>query len=249
MRLLYFFLLLTLFPANDYAQIEIIEENLIQYKNLDSLDRMNGTNTIGEFSIYFDENALKEIIPNYFQVDFNVVYKADSIYEDAHLNVIIDSLNNVAYYSIDFINWEGERILTKNEIYTENFKKLEHSFYSLYSAKLAMEELFNSELIYGGVCAESKYSLVVLEISQNLNQNLLKKLLQNPTPEIQLYAYEAFLLLKKKNVSIEPEILLLIELLREKGGIVQTCSGCSIINSNFQEMLKEIELKTTPIQQ
>lgn len=114
-----------------------------------------------------------------------------------------------------------------------------------YRIDLHFEELFEEEIVYGTRCgfagSEPRYREKVNQLIASQDTFTLIQWLKSATVEIQLYAIDGILTLKKQDVYFEPWVLQLIETIGKKQGTAYTCSGCNHWNQPISEIVEQIK--------
>ena len=101
---------------------------------------------------------------------------------------------------------------------------------------------FNKIVIYGFNCglAGGSYMTNTTEMVEKLVRQKSTKeislLLRNINPEIRAFGYYGLLKLQDENISMSKQDQSIIKLLKNENGIIYSCSGCDLINTNFKEI-------------
>lgn len=198
-----------------------------------------------EFKVEIEQNTRDETNTNISSVDRYFVS-------------ILRFENKIIHYRIEEKIYEqnlSEKWIEKFKLIKEKtdssaYSDLENSYLEIYGAKLRFGDIFVDNVLYGSHCGFGGQDPVYREQLNYFIQNKAKKDLQNwlvsATPELQLYAIDGILTLSKKGVRFKDETYALIEVIANKEGNVNTCSGCThwktTIKSEVEILLKKHDL-------
>ncbi|WP_272151055.1 hypothetical protein [Tenacibaculum aiptasiae] len=133
-----------------------------------------------------------------------------------------------------------EIILSQNS--NQMMRKLESKFEEVYSYPLNHNELFESEIVYGRVCGHVRgtpeYRRKLTRLIKLKDTKSLVKWLKSTVVEIQLYAIDGILTLKKDGVIFDKSVFKLIDIISNKKGIAKTCRRC-IYGGEFIKVIVE----------
>lgn len=158
---------------------------------------------------------------------------------------------DIAYYKViklKNVKSNGEWVPTEIIIEEKSNDKLEQvkkDYVNTYSVSLNFDELFETEIVYGNHCGfagmEPEYRVKMNKLIESKDTNTLVQWLKSATIEIQLYAIDGILTLKKEGVEFDQQVLDLIDLIEKKEGTAFTCSGCIHWNQPIDETIKRIK--------
>jgi len=124
-------------------------------------------------------------------------------------------------------------------------EQLKTDFQKIYNAPINFDALFKTEIVYGSECGfggkEPEYRIKMNELVKSKDTKTLINWLKSATVEIQLYAIEGILTLKKAGVNFDKNILDLIDIISKKEGSAYTCSGCIHLNQPISETVERIK--------
>ena len=160
---------------------------------------------------------------------------------------------DIVYYKViklKNVKSNGEWVPTEIIIEEKSNDKLEQfkkDYVNTYSVSLNFDELFETEIVYGNHCGfagmEPEYRVKMNELIESKDTVTLVQWLKSATIEIQLYAIDGILTLKKEGVDFDKQVLDLIDIIEKKEGTAYTCSGCIHWNQPIDETIKRIKKK------
>jgi len=154
----------------------------------------------------------------------------------------------IAYYKViklKNVKSNGEWVPTEivlKENSNNKFEQMKTDYQNAYSQSLNFDELFETEIVYGNHCGyagmEPEYRVKMNELVESKDTATLVQWLKSATVEVQLYAIDGILTLKKEGLDFDKSVLDLIDLIEKKEGSAYTCSGCIHWNQPISETIK-----------
>lgn len=200
----------------------------------------------------------RELINNYFEQIIELKKEVQdeenpfihTIYTHK-LKLIRTKDGKVAYYKIVQLKniksngeWVPSEIALK-ENSNNKLNQLKKDFQATYSEPLIFEGLFETDIVFGSHCGidgmDPEYRYAMNELVESKDTKTLTKWLKSTTVEIQLYAIDGILTLKRTGLSFDKEVLDLIDIISKKEGTAYTCSGCDHWNQPISEIVEEIK--------
>lgn len=171
------------------------------------------------------------------------------------IKLIKNQQGKVAYYRVvqlKNVKSNGNWVLT-NFILKEDSSKilgqLKTDFLKTYAQPLNFKGLFRTDIVFGNHCGmggyKPEYRVKMNKLVKSKDTSTLIQWLKSTTIEIQLYAIEGILTLKKEGIEFEKQVLDLINLIEKKKGRAYTCSGCIRWNESISEIIKRIKKEHT----
>lgn len=167
------------------------------------------------------------------------------------LKLIRTKDGKVAYYKIvqlKNVKSNGEWVPTEillEENSNNSLNHLKKDFQKTYSEPLDFEGLFETDIVFGSHCGidgmEPEYRFVMNQLVESKDTTTLTKWLKSTTVEIQLYAIDGILTLKKTGLRFDKAIIDLIDIISKKEGTAYICSGCNHWNQPISEIVEEIK--------
>ena len=173
-----------------------------------------------------------------------------------YVNLLV-AQNAIFYYSFDSTRyekgpdaeWTSRRMPMSTYSDDKQNTGFENAFRQVYGDTLNHSMLFQTSIVYGSGCGfvgvdpEPMQQMNDLLISKDVNA--IKKWLQSPNAEIQLYALWGYKVLIHQGYTPTAEESRLIALVKLKQGSVSTCGGCTYMDRDFQDIVVEIESTPT----
>ncbi|AFM04730.1 hypothetical protein Fleli_2358 [Bernardetia litoralis DSM 6794] len=200
----------------------------------------------------------REIINDFFEqiIEFRVEIQEEenpavySVYTNK-ISLIKTKDGRIAFYKINRLEnvkineeWREQNVVLQKDS-SSLLKKLQADFKKTYDRKLDFDELFETQIVYGSHCGfagmEPKYRIKMNKLVELKDSTTLIKWLKSATIEIQLYAIDGILNLKKNGLKFDTSTLELIELIENKEGEAYTCSGCTHWNRPINEIIEKIK--------
>lgn len=210
----------------------------------------NGTITMGG-------PLLRELTPGIYEQ----IIEVEMSVEDSVNNAIHSSYNyrvylvrkgdDLLYHKIikekritNTNGWETAELVLHTDS-SSNLSFLYSSYEKYYSQKLDLKELFDESLTYGEVCGFASYLPLprrYMNVAvRDMDLTFITDWLRSPCAEKQVYAVSAVFELKSKGLVANNEIDKLIELISQKEGFIQTCSGCMHMSLPIKEVIYSIK--------
>lgn len=166
----------------------------------------------------------------------------------------------LAYYKIirfdekeDGESIECSRIISEivvKEVSNNTLEDLKVSFQKVYGVQLNFQALFESTIEYGSMCgfggSPPEYRVKQNKLVKAMEKDSLISWLKSPVAEIQLYAIDGILTLKKSGIKFSKRVLKLIDIIEKKEGNANSCSGCFSENTTITALVQEIKAYREP---
>ena len=244
------FSILLLFLANSTSfSLNVplrIEDACKKFNHTELIDTLNSLVALSTEEVKYEwlTSLEREIVNGFFEQVFEIT----KLVRDSENHAI----HTVYTYTVELIYRSGTiryyRISPKDNSKGEGKNGLEalfSSYLQVYSIRLHLHDLFETEIVFGNHCGSYASKPVYREEMETLieKEDLsgLINWLKSPKTELQLYAIEGLLKLQKNGVTISTEILDLIEIVSNKEGNVYTCSGCIHWNRPISETVSNIK--------
>lgn len=171
------------------------------------------------------------------------------------IKLIKKKSGDIAYYKVIKLEnvklnekWVPTEILLK-ENSNSKLEELKTDYKKIYSQPLNFSGLFENKIVFGSHCGivgiKPKYRVEMNKLVESKDTLTLIKWLKSATVEIQLYAIDGILTLKKEGLVFDKSLLNLIDLIEKKEGTAYTCAGCLRWNRPINEIIKEIKHKNS----
>ncbi len=122
---------------------------------------------------------------------------------------------------------------------------LKLQFQASFHTRLNDRELFIKDFVYGSHCGATGENPegrnMVDTLVKRKDKASLVKCLQSTNAEMQLYGFDGLTQLQKSGVVISEREQKMMNIVATKKGQVNTCSGCSYMNSSIQEEIRQIK--------
>lgn len=190
----------------------------------------------------------KELVPGHYEA---IIYSGESTplngnkyWVDARLIKLLFTDSTIYYYAVDDPNDGFEIPLFSTTLNADLYKKLLSDYKHIYKTPLNTDELFESTMFTLDGCGmepiKSKELIAVEDMAERKNFHKLDQWLVSPNVEKQLYAVYGYELLRSYKNSIPWETETIIQIVKQKKGKVQTCSGCLNEDLEINEVVKLI---------
>ena len=168
-----------------------------------------------------------------------------------HINLLTDG-KKIFYYTfqlkkfnkIDEDNWESYYSTIDSFDSVNRYSEFENTFRETYNADIIKSDLFQT-IVYGGGCGiagtPTEYQEILDTYLQKKDTKSILVWLKSANTEKQLYAIKGLKVLTKGGYSPTLEENKLITLVRQKEGIVNTCSGCIYSSNTIKNIIAEID--------
>lgn len=156
------------------------------------------------------------------------------------------------YYKIINIFYKkiGAEKFEKNESVIDKLKDstkytyFENSFKQTYGDALDSNDLFLTSITYGESCGIAGVNPDYLDklnlclVTNRISE--IRKWLSSANSEKQLYAIRGFRVLINHGYKATEDEKRIINIVVQKKGLVSTCSGCNVMQENFQDVISKI---------
>lgn len=249
--------------SNAFTQEEEKLSGLFQ--NFDYQEVENGLNSFEKIATEktkykWRTNIERELVNNFFEqiIQFTKSVRSDenksvSTLYKYNLKLIKKQNGKIALYKLYRLKnvkvngkWTPTEIIVK-EGSNKIMKELESEFLRVYSYPLNYNELFETNIVYGDVCGRVRgipeYRGKLETLIKSKDSKNLVKWLKSTVTEIQLYAIDGILTLKKQGIVFNKEVLKLVDVISKKKGEVYTCNGCIYSNELIIGIILDIKNK------
>ncbi|MGV3610256.1 MAG: hypothetical protein ACO1N0_04875 [Fluviicola sp.] len=151
---------------------------------------------------------------------------------------------------------ECSRIISEmvvKELSNNTLEDLKVSFQKVYGVQLNFQALFESTIEYGSMCGFSgsppEYRVKLNKLVKAVEKDSLISWLKSPVAEIQLYAVDGILTLKKSGIKFKKSVLKLIDIVEKKEGTANSCSGCLSQNTTITALVQQMKAYHEPKKQ
>lgn len=230
----------------------------LNYKKIEKGFNKLQSRSSNELMYIWQTDLEREIINDFFEqiIEFRVEIQDEenpavySVYTNK-ISLIKTKDGRIAFYKINRLEnvkineeWQKQDVVLQKDS-SNLLRKLQSDFKNTYDQKLDFDELFETEIVYGSHCGiagmEPEYRVKMNKLVESKDTTTLIKWLKSATIEIQLYAIDGILNLKKSGLKFDKSILELIELIENKEGEAYTCSGCTHWNRPINEIIERIK--------
>ncbi|WP_157811744.1 hypothetical protein [Tenacibaculum sp. SZ-18] len=249
--------------SNAFTQEEEKLSGLFQ--NFDYQEVENGLNSFEKIATEktkykWRTNIERELVNNFFEqiIQFTKSVRSDenksvsTIYK-YNLKLIKKQNGKIALYKLYRLKnvkvngkWTPTEIIVK-EGSNKIMKELESEFLRVYSYPLNYNELFETNIVYGDVCGRVRgipeYRGKLEKLIKSKDSKNLVKWLKSTVTEIQLYAIDGILTLKKQGIDFNKDVLKLVDVISKKKGEVYTCNRCIYSNNLIVGIILDIKNK------
>lgn len=258
-RIIYILLVLisTELFAQESEQLKYICQNFDYQKIESGLNDFQNKST-GKVKYKWNTELKRELINDYFEqiIEFNKEVQDEenpaihTVYTHK-IKLIKKKKGQLVYFKVvrlKNVKLDGKWV--PSEIVLEEksnnlLNQLKADFQKTYSLPLNFEKLFETEIAYGSYCGyaaiQSEYRVKMSQLVNSKDTTTLINWLKSTTVEIQLYAIDGILTLKKSGLSFDKSVLNLIDLIEKKEGTAHTCSGCMYWNRPISEIVEGIK--------
>ncbi len=206
----------------------------------------------------------RELVNDFFEQDIKftkTVKKEETVLNytvyNYNLKLIKKKGGDIAFYKLTRlknVKSNGEWI-PKEMVLSENSNKmmreLESAFEKVYSQPLNHNELFESGIVYGRICGRVRgvpgYRGKLNQLLNSKDSEELVKWLKSTVVEIQLYAIDGILTLRKDGVVFDKSIFKLIDIIGNKKGFAKTCRRCTHNDELIKTIVEKIKKEHTKI--
>jgi hypothetical protein len=251
-------IVITLFLALQTMGQPLLKINrLLQHKELQALKNFVHNRHASNVDIQWE--SLRDIMPGYqegvIKIEDNKPANdgtGGNTIDYYYIN-LLTAENTIFYYRFDSTkpekgpdgSWTSRRMPINTYSDDKQYAGFENAFRQVYGDTLNHNMLFQTSVVYGSSCG---FAGIDPDPMQQMNDLLIskdapaiKKWLQSPNAEIQLYALWGYKVLIHQGYMPTPEESKLIAQVKLKQGSVSTCGGCTYIDRDFQEIVVEIE--------
>jgi len=199
----------------------------------------------------------RELVNDYFEQIIQLNKDIQEVEKSAihsckyKIKLIKKKEHELAYYKVTKIkNVKSNGIWSSQEIFlmedsNELIEKLKTDFKNTFSEPIVFDGLFKTNIVYGKLCGfigkEPNYRIKLKQLLEDKDTKTLIQWLKSTTVEIQLYAIEGILTLKKAGLKFDKAVLDLINIIEKKKGTAYTCDGCMHWNDPISDIVKRIK--------
>lgn len=252
------FIILILLSAQIYGQPV---EKIKQYLKSGDFNSLNGY--IGnppKSNVNFRWEVLRTIVGNYREgvVAVEEYVPANdgtggSIINNYRINLLVNK-GHIFYYRMTAFHDDQSLKLDKIDeginsfIDRSEYLSFSNLFTQTFGDSINRNELFITSIVYGQHCGIAGTNPEYMDRMNSListnNLGEIKKWLTSPNAEKQLYAILGYKILGDHGYHLTRDEKRIISVVKQKEGMVKTCSGCMYMTGTFQDLVSEINLSS-----